>query len=601
MHFGLTVHLFGVMTRSMATRKSKISDARKVMEPEEPIPPTVQAPSNEAGDFSQASAPKQSETIKKRPAVRSRRKSATEPVVIEGVPANVPRLAFEDVDPGLEVGDLDAERAVEEATARRVEGEREDDGELVDWVDNPQGKVPDIEINSSRLRVMNQTDVAHEATPEQRRKALKQKVRFFYDLQRLRMQMAIRANRQSVGSEIQMHEGDKSVLLVRGMDMKRAEKLALRDIADHLRTIPFYRDVLSDKTRYKGIGPTLAGVLLGEFDITREKNPSQMWAFAGLHVVPCKCCVHCGSALSEVKSINSTSKSGASIYSFSRAVVFGIAQDTNVEPAVLDFSSLSVIGNCENPSANSEKGLVFTDAVVTGQIVDREDSFEIRFSRVTIRGRVQQIGGLDVSYRHIDVDCPGGFKKGDQPSPSDIRDGHRSPRPEAGQKLSYNKFLKMKLLGVMAGTLLKCASPWRKFYDNYKARWVSQGKGATDMHRHKAACRYMIKKLLINLYEDWRQYEGLSTVAPYADVYIEGHQDYERLMPPLEEFLRSKGIPLPHPLTVEPQRLPLAPRSTMSTGTARTIVKLAPRAANAPRGEQRPLPAKRAALGSGRA
>lgn len=79
----------------------------------------------------------------------------------------------------------------------------------------------------------------------------------------------------------------------RSQDLLRAEKEALADVADHLRSMTFYRNVLSDKKRFKGIGPTLAGVILAEFDIAREDTASKMWAFAGLAPVAAKRCGRC--------------------------------------------------------------------------------------------------------------------------------------------------------------------------------------------------------------------------------------------------------------------------------------------------------------------
>ena len=135
-------------------------------------------------------------------------------------------------------------------------------------------------------------------TPDQSRLALKKKVRMFYDLQRLRIQCGGRTLKRSEEMPITLHEVDVAILERRMKELHQAEKNALHDVADHLKTLPFYQKVLSDKERYKGIGPTMAGVILSEFNIAAEDTPSKMWAFAGLRPMPAKRCVECHEVIS---------------------------------------------------------------------------------------------------------------------------------------------------------------------------------------------------------------------------------------------------------------------------------------------------------------
>ncbi len=134
-------------------------------------------------------------------------------------------------------------------------------------------------------------------TPEQHRLALKDKVRMFYDLQSMRLVNSGRIYKRPEGSTIYLHEADLAILERRAQEMHSAERNALRDVADHLKTIPFYVNTLSDKERYKGVGPTMAGVILSEFDIAREDTPSKMWAFAGLKPLPARRCKACQSVV----------------------------------------------------------------------------------------------------------------------------------------------------------------------------------------------------------------------------------------------------------------------------------------------------------------
>lgn len=140
-------------------------------------------------------------------------------------------------------------------------------------------------------------DVNVARSKEQNRAALRRKVENFYDLQRLRMQTAGRTLKRADGTEIQLHEVDLAILERRADELHSSEKNALKDVEDHLTTIPFYRDTLSDKVRYRGIGPTMAGVILASFDIHREDTVSKMWAFAGLRPMPAKRCKECHAVL----------------------------------------------------------------------------------------------------------------------------------------------------------------------------------------------------------------------------------------------------------------------------------------------------------------
>jgi hypothetical protein len=136
---------------------------------------------------------------------------------------------------------------------------------------------------------------------EQSMTALKRKTRYFYDIQRLRLQHQTRLTPKAKGADIQLHEADLLSLQWRFEQLLSLEKGVLKDIEEHLKTIPFYVEVLSDKVRFRGIGPTMASVLLSEIQIHRQETPSQLWAFAGLAPVPARRCKKCQKTVSEAK------------------------------------------------------------------------------------------------------------------------------------------------------------------------------------------------------------------------------------------------------------------------------------------------------------
>src|SRR3990167_9415064 len=213
-------------------------------------------------------------------------------------------------------------------------------------------------------------------TPAQSRIALKRQVRIFYDLQRLRIQTAGRTYDRSKDAGIELHPLDIQSLDNRAQELHNAEKNALKDIIGHLRSISFYTDILDDKKTYKGLGPTMAAVILSSFDIENEDTVSKMWAFAGLRPMPALRCVACHNTV--------VMEEGS------------LAHDKKIK-------------NCKEP--------------------------------------------------------PGHYASG------------KAQKPVAGQKLPYNSWLRTKLVGVLGPCLIKCSSPWRKYYDDYKHRKQSAGWG----------------------------------------------------------------------------------------------------------------------------
>jgi len=89
------------------------------------------------------------------------------------------------------------------------------------------------------------------------------------------------------------------------------------------------------------------------------------------------------------------------------------------------------------------------------------------------------------------------------------------------KSISYNPFLKTKVMGVMPSLLLKGNAYYKEHYDRYKHRiqtspnWKGKSKG----HIHMAAQRYMMKLFLTDLWKVWRGLEGLEVGLSYAEQY----------------------------------------------------------------------------------
>lgn len=96
--------------------------------------------------------------------------------------------------------------------------------------------------------------------------------------------------------------------------------------------------------------------------------------------------------------------------------------------------------------------------------------------------------------------------------------------------ITFNPFLKTKLVGVLATCFLK-QSPdgckYRKVYDDYKHRMENheKHKDKSKGHRHNMSMRYMMKIFLQDLWLAWRELEGLPITAPYNEAVL-GHQHH---------------------------------------------------------------------------
>ena len=88
--------------------------------------------------------------------------------------------------------------------------------------------------------------------------------------------------------------------------------------------------------------------------------------------------------------------------------------------------------------------------------------------------------------------------------------------------ITFNPFLKTKLIGVLGPSFIKAGGPYREIYDAYKHRLENHEKHQekTKLHRHNMAVRYMIKRFLADLYRAWRALEGLPVAPEYNEAKL---------------------------------------------------------------------------------
>lgn len=110
---------------------------------------------------------------------------------------------------------------------------------------------------------------------------LKILVRTFYDLQALRINLGGRIS--STGKEKEtLADHVKSRLTSYKDELSQIETEVLKDITSELKAYPIWTDYLF---KVKGVGPTMAGVIVSEIDdILRFATVSRLWAYCGYAV-----------------------------------------------------------------------------------------------------------------------------------------------------------------------------------------------------------------------------------------------------------------------------------------------------------------------------
>jgi len=105
------------------------------------------------------------------------------------------------------------------------------------------------------------------------------------------------------------------------------------------------------------------------------------------------------------------------------------------------------------------------------------------------------------------------------------RDSTQAEHPVEKTKRHYNLFLKTKLLGVLGDlqfvTRTDCV--WNKVYKEYKQRMITMKHATSPGHAHRMAVRKAVKMFLIEVYKEWRAFEGLEVRPPYQEEKL-GHR-----------------------------------------------------------------------------
>ncbi len=135
---------------------------------------------------------------------------------------------------------------------------------------------------------------------------------------------------------------------------------------------------------------------------------------------------------------------------------------------------------------------------------------EIDIAKAMYPSSLHKYAGLDVAE-----DGKGRSRKSEHLVQVEYTD--REGKAATRNGITFNPFLKTKLVGVLGSSFIKLGGPYREIYDSYKNRLqnrpdlTEESKG----HIHNMAVRYMIKIFLIDLHREWRALEGYTPTAPY--------------------------------------------------------------------------------------
>jgi hypothetical protein len=151
-------------------------------------------------------------------------------------------------------------------------------------------------------------------------------------------------------------------------------------------------------------------------------------------------------------------------------------------------------------------------------------------------GKPKHVSGW---YRYIGIDVANDGKGRSRRKEHLVEYTYKNKAGEEATRigLTYNPWLKSKLVGVLPGNFLRLGSPWRTVYDGYKHRLETDPtrQKATvaeykKLHKtdpaaaaelwtpgriDKASKRYMVKIFLHCLWDKWRAMEGLPVDDPY--------------------------------------------------------------------------------------
>jgi hypothetical protein len=276
------------------------------------------------------------------------------------------------------------------------------------------------------------------------------------------------------------------VLVDNYFELDRVERRQFDQFVSVLPDFPIYTHFLKNVV---GVGPAMAGVILSEIDITRAKYASSLWRIAGLDVVS-----HW--ELDSSTWVRRKIGNGAQQpeIPYEPKVNYLLRAEGTNGPVTVDGREHSV-SYYHDPESNTDHGIL--------SIEENGWVLALDYKKVHSGGRSRRREHL-VKRTYIN------------------KEGKEAER----DSITFNPFLKTKLIGVLGPSFLRTRSPYSTLYYEYKNRYQTDpnkgGSGEwTKGHIHNAAIRAMMKQFLSDLYGAWRPLEGLPRYDRY-DVVKQG-------------------------------------------------------------------------------
>ena len=159
------------------------------------------------------------------------------------------------------------------------------------------------------------------------------------------------------------------------------------------------------------------------------------------------------------------------------------------------------------------KGVKGIGAAMAGVIMSEIDIHKSKYP-----SSIWKYAGLDVAQ-----DGKGRSRKKEHLIDTEYTDREGEVKTKKG--ITFNPFLKTKLVGVLGSSFLRAGvadNPYRAVYDNYKDRLnnTPDHDDKSKGHKHNMCIRYMVKMFIIDLYKVWRKIEGLEVHAPYSEAKL---------------------------------------------------------------------------------
>lgn len=313
---------------------------------------------------------------------------------------------------------------------------------------------------------------------------------------------AVAENNKSIKSNIKAlresdEEGKRLTLIRNDQDFKlvesytyllKAEEESTKSLDKYVKQHKLWDAFFAD---IKGCGTLMSAVCIAYLDPYVAKYPSSFFRYCGMDTV------------------QDEDKDGNKLY---LEKVEGVVTSVKVREAYGYYSSEGqYFGKVQMTDNLSDEGNILFKGEDGGLYEQRQLTKVVDGQEMLIYEEVESgseyVGDVIVSQH--------GRKMGDTEMVEYIdADGNRKLK----RSITYNPFVKTKLMGVLTGCLIKAKDPvYSKIYYDYKARLDNSPRyeGYTPAHKNMMAQRYMIKQFLRNLHTEWRHLEGLPIYEPY--------------------------------------------------------------------------------------